>query len=162
MKHILIFGVSVASAVLLVPVVLAQRATSIREPTPKALHAPIGAAYLINFDASKMGTLEGVVVRVHQVPNTKVWLTSMNALVRTTTGDVNVELGPAWFIDNQELHLGVDDKITVSGSRVKPSGVDTMIATEVRRGSDVLRLRRDDGTPVWVAWVGATPASAVR
>ena len=159
MKHKLIFGVSVVSAVLLVPVVLAQRATPIREPPPKAAPAPIGSAYLLNFDPAKMGTLEGVVVRVHQVPNTKVWLTSMNALVRTSTGDVNVELGPAWFIDNQELHLAVDDKITVSGSRVKPSGVDTMIATEVRRGNDVLHLRREDGTPIWVAWVGTAPTA---
>ena len=147
MKHKLIFGVSVVSAVLLVPVVLAQRATPIREPPPKAAPAPVGSSYLLNFDASKLGTLEGVVVRIHQVPNTKVWLTSMNALVRTSTGDVNVELGPAWFIDNQELHLAVDDKITVSGSRVKPSGVDMMIATEVRRANDVLHLRREDGTP---------------
>ena len=116
MKHKLIFGVSVVSAVLLVPVVLAQRATPIREPPPKAAPAPVGSSYLLNFDASKLGTLEGVVVRIHQVPNTKVWLTSMNALVRTSTGDVN-------------------------------SGVDMMIATEVRRANDVLHLRREDGTP---------------
>lgn len=161
MKHKLFVGGLGLSAVLLVPVVLAQRAAPMREPPPRALAAPIGSAYLLNFDPRKMATVEGRVVRLHQVPNTKVWLTSLNALVRTGEGDVNVELGPAWFIDNQELHLAVDDKITVSGSRVKPNGVDTMIATEVKRGTEVLRLRREDGTPVWVAWIGVTP-SAVR
>lgn len=159
MKHKLIFGVVGLSAVLLVPVVLAQRATPPREAPPKALPAPVGAAYLLNFDARKLATIEGTVVRLHQVPSTKVLLTTLNALVRTSDGDVNVELGPAWFIDNQELHLAVEDKITVSGSRVKLSGVDTLIVTEVRRGKDVMRVRRDDGTPVWVAWSGVTQSA---
>lgn len=158
MKHKLIFGV--VSVGLLIPLLMAQRATPSREPPPRPIPTPIGASYLLQFDPQKMGTLEGTVVRLHQVPNTKVWLTSLNALVRTSEGDVNVELGPSWFLDNQELHLAVDDKISVSGSRVKPSGVDTMIATDVRRGNDVLHLRGEDGTPVWVAWVGVAPSAA--
>jgi hypothetical protein len=35
---------------------------------------------------------------------------------------------------------------------VKPKGIDTMIATEVRRGEEVLTLRAADGMPVWSAW----------
>ena len=159
MKHKLLVGVLGLSVAFLVPVVLAQRAAPPRPPPPRVLPAPIGAVYLLNFDARKLTSIEGTVVRVHQVPSTKVLLTTLNALVRTSEGEVNVELGPAWFLDNQELHLAVQDKITVSGSRVKPNGVDTMIATEVRRGNDVLRLRREDGTPAWVAWVGSSPSA---
>ncbi len=161
MNHKVIFGVVASSAVLLVPVVLAQRAPPLREPPPKTAPAPVGAAYMLNFDPRKLATLEGTVARLHQVPSTRVLLTTQNALLKTSEGDVNVELGPAWFLDNQELHLAVEDKIVVSGSRVKLSGVDTLIVTEVRRGSDVLRVRRDDGTPVWVAWKGVAP-SALR
>ena len=74
-------------------------------------------------------------------------------------GDLSVELGPSWFIDNQDLHLAVDDRISVTGSRVKTNGVESLIAIEVRRGNEALSLRSTDGTPVWVAWRWRTPSA---
>ena len=116
-----------------------------------------GAAYMVLFDPSRIDVIEGTIIRLHQVPQPKVWLTSVRALVRTRQGEVSVELGPAWFIDNQELHLAVDDRISITGSRVKAHGVESLVALEVRRGHEALRLRSNDGTPVWVAWTWRTP-----
>ncbi len=118
-----------------------------------------GAAYMLLFDASCIDVIEGTIIRLHQVPQPKVWLTSVRAQVRTRQGDLSVELGPSWFVDNQDLHLAVDDRISVTGSRVKANGVESLIALEVRRGNEVLALRSTDGTPVWVAWRWRNPAA---
>ena len=124
-------------------------------------HAP-GAGYMVLFDASNMATIEGTIVRIHQVPSPKVWLTSVHALVRTKHGDLSVNLGPSWFLDNQELHLAVDDRISVTGSRVKANGVESLVAVEVRRNDEALQLRATDGTPVWVAWRLRSQAAASK
>lgn len=111
-----------------------------------------GAGYLVLFDASKMATIEGTITRIYVVPSAKVWLTSVHLLVRTSQGELKVELAPSWFLDNQELHLAVDDRVTITGSQVKTNGVESLIATEVKRNKEVLQLRANDGMPVWVAW----------
>ena len=120
-----------------------------------------GAAYMLSFDAATLQTVEGTVLRIRQVPHPNVWLTGVQLGLRTRhDGELIVHLGPSWFIDNQELHLEMDDLISVTGSHVRPNGVDTIVATEVRRGDEVLHLRATDGMPVWVAWRWRTAESA--
>lgn len=122
-----------------------------------------GAAYMLSFDPATLETVEGTVVRIHQVPSPNVWLTGVQLNLKTKQGaEVSVHLGPAWFIDNQELHLEVEDWISVTGSHVRPNGVETLVATEVRRGDEVLHLRGNDGMPVWVAWRWRTAEAASR
>ena len=122
-----------------------------------------GADYLVLFNPAHVATVEGTIVRIYQVPSAKVRLTSVHALVRTKQGDVNVNLGPSWFLDNQELRLTMDDRIAVTGSRVKHNGVESIIAMEVRRGDEALKLRAPDGMPVWVAWrAGPSAPAATR
>lgn len=107
---------------------------------------------MVLFDPSKMATVEGTIERIYVVPSAKVWLTSVNVLLRTAQGELKVEMGPSWFLDNQELHLKVDDRVTITGSQIKNHGVESLIATEVRRNNEVLQLRGTDGMPVWVGW----------
>lgn len=130
-------------ALVTVPVVVASGRTPAQGP---------GAAYLLSFDPATVETVEGKILRIHQVPQARVWLTGVQAQLQLKQGELSVQLGPAWFIDNQELHLEVNDRITVTGSRVRPGGVDSLIAMDVRRGDAVLHLRAPDGMPVWVAW----------
>jgi hypothetical protein len=80
------------------------------------------------------------------------------ALAQPGPGGGMRHLGPTWFIDNQELQLKANDRVTVTGSRVLVNGKPTLIATEVKRGNDTLKLREPDGTPRWVAWRQVPPA----
>jgi hypothetical protein len=52
------------------------------------------------------------------------------------------------------LKLGIDakDKIEVKGSRITFGGRPAMIAAEMKKGDEVLKLRDDSGFPVWSGW----------
>jgi hypothetical protein len=65
---------------------------------------------------------------------------------------VSVHLGPAWFVENQDTTIEVGDKIGVKGSRVTFEGKPALIAAEVRKGDEVLKLRDETGTPLWSGW----------
>jgi hypothetical protein len=135
---------------LLVAVLLAS-AVSAQSPRLKVTVKP-GSSYLVLFDPSRMATVEGTIERIFVVPSAKVWLTSVHVMLRTTQGALNVELGPSWFLDNQEIHLVVDDRVTITGSQIKNNGIDALIAIEVSRNNELLHLRQSDGMPAWVAW----------
>lgn len=137
---------------------------AVKNPLTRPQGRP-GAAYMLTFDTQTVQAAEGRVTRIHSVPSPQVWLSGVQVVVQTAQGELHVLLGPTWFIDNQELHLAVGDTVHVVGSRVRPHGVDAMVAMEVKRGDDVLTLRGPDGLPVWVAWrwqASPEPRAGVR
>jgi hypothetical protein len=44
------------------------------------------------------------------------------------------------------------DKIEVKGSRITFQGKPTIIAAEVKKGEETLKLRDENGFPVWAGW----------
>ena len=65
-----------------------------------------------------------------------------------------VYLGPAFYIVGSEEanHFKIGDQVTVTGSQVTVRGEPFMLATTVKRGNEVLRLRDKDGNPEWIGW----------
>ena len=49
--------------------------------------------------------------------------------------------GPSWYIDNQDVKLAPNDKIEVKGSRITFEGHSAIVASEVKKGDEVLVLR---------------------
>jgi hypothetical protein len=45
--------------------------------------------------------------------------------------------------------IAVGDRIEVKGSKVTMAGKPALIATEARKGSEVLALRDAEGIPAW-------------
>ncbi len=73
----------------------------------------------------------------------------VHAWVETSSGRVEVMLGPADYVKAQPLHLTAGDSVEVRGWRVQMRRGELFVAADVRRGSDVLRLRDESGVPVW-------------
>jgi sporulation protein YlmC with PRC-barrel domain len=69
--------------------------------------------------------------------------------LRTADGDQVIGLGPGTYLDGQRWGLRNNETITVRGYDYGQSGSRVFIATEVRKGNEVWKLRRDDGTPLW-------------
>jgi hypothetical protein len=72
--------------------------------------------------------------------------------VKTDKETISVHLGPSWYLENQDVKIEPKDRVEVKGSRVTFAGNPAMIAAEVKKGDEVLKLRDDNGFPVWSGW----------
>lgn len=63
-----------------------------------------------------------------------------------------MHLGPSWYIENQDLTIAPADKMEAKGSRITFEGKPAIIASEVKKGDDVLMLRDASGVPLWSGW----------
>lgn len=74
-------------------------------------------------------------------------------MLKTDTGnDIEVHLGPAWYIDNQEAMLNEGDQISVTGSRITYQNREVIIVSVIQKDEMELRLRDKQGIPYWNAW----------
>jgi len=74
------------------------------------------------------------------------------ALINLNEEIIPVHLGPAWFIDHQEIKLKSGDNIHVKGSRMYYDSESVLIAETVVKDNMVMRLRNSEGQPMWSAW----------
>jgi hypothetical protein len=72
--------------------------------------------------------------------------------VKTDKETVSVHLGPSWYLENQDVKIDTKDRVEVKGARTTFAGKPAMIAAEVKKGDEILKLRDDSGFPVWSGW----------
>ena len=65
--------------------------------------------------------------------------------LKTDKETLPVFLGPAFYLEEQKFQVNKGDKLQVKGSRVNQA----MVAGEVKKGDQVLKLRDDQGKPLW-------------
>ena len=106
------------------------------------------------FDSKTIKTISGQVIKVDQVPEPGFGMEMRLTVFIDKKEVLPIYLGPAFYIvgSEQAKHFKIGDQVTVSGSQVTVKGEPFMIATTVKRGNEVLRLRDKDGTPEWVGW----------
>ena len=78
----------------------------------------------------------------------------MHLQLKTDDETLDVHLGPAWYLQNQDIQIQPEDKIEVTGSKVDFSGQPAVMAASVKKGDTTLMLRDDSGFPVWHGWRG--------
>ena len=61
-------------------------------------------------------------------------------------------LGPNEYFAGEEKLLRPGDKITVTGSRVIVDDTPILIATKVQEGNEQLKIRDNEGHPLWMGW----------
>ena len=106
------------------------------------------------FDAKTIKAISGQVIKVDQVPETGFGMEMRLTVFVDKKEVIPVYLGPAFYIvgSEQEKFFKIGDKVTVTGSQITGHGEPFMLATTVKRGNEILRLRDKDGTPEWVGW----------
>lgn len=109
-------------------------------------------AYWRLFDPRKVETLTGTIVSIARVDPVRGVSHGIHLELRTAQETVAVHLGPAWYIDNQDPPLQVNDTIEVRGSRVRLDGRPAILASEIRKGDQRLQLRDADGSVRWCGW----------
>jgi sporulation protein YlmC with PRC-barrel domain len=111
------------------------------------------------FDPKTIKTISGEVIKVDHVPEPAYGMDMRLTVVVTGKEIVPVYLGPAFYIVSSEQgkYFKRGDKVLVTGSQVTVRGETFLLATTVKRGDEVLRLRSEDGTPGWVGWKKTGP-----
>ncbi|HUJ09533.1 MAG TPA: DNA-binding protein [Verrucomicrobiae bacterium] len=112
---------------------------------PQTLVTVTGKVVAVEYFIPKTGMSEGVHLKL-----------------RTGSETNSVHLGPAWYIENQDVKIKPHDKIVVRGSRVLFDGKPAIIAAEVKKGDEILKLRDEDGRPVWAGWRRDMPGGGSR
>jgi hypothetical protein len=111
-----------------------------------------GSAYGRMYDAKTVETVAGEVVKVDRITPMRGMSGGVHVVLKTDKGDVSVHLGPQWYLENQDVKIEPKDKVEITGSRVTVQGQPALIAAEVKKGDEVLKLRDAAGVPVWAGW----------
>jgi len=111
-----------------------------------------GGAYGRMYDPKTVDTVTGEVVKVDRITPMRGMSGGVHLVLKTDKSDVSVHLGPQWYLENQDVKIEPKDKVDVKGSRVTFGGKPALIASEVRKGNEVLSLRDEAGFPAWMAW----------
>lgn len=104
------------------------------------------------YNPQTVETVSGEVVKEEKITPVKGMSQGIHILLKTEKGTIPVHLGPAWYIDNQDVTIKEKDKLQVTGSRINFQGKPAIIAAEVVKGDQILMLRDKNGVPAWSGW----------
>ena len=133
---LIIIGMAVTG--LAVPKLLAQQR---RGPGP----GPAGRIYNTN----TVETIRGQVVSVEKTTPPEGRGYGIHLMLKTDKETIPVHLGPASYVEKQTPRVEAKDMVEVTGSRVTLEGKPAIIAAQVKKGSEVLKLRDATGRPAW-------------
>ena len=122
--------------------------TGLAQPGPGGAAGPSPGAR--SYNAATVETVTGVVQRIDQAKG-KAWGQGygIHLLLKTDKEEIAVHLGPGWYVEKQPLKIAPHDQIEVRGSRITYEGKPAIIAAEVKKGDQVLKLRDAAGIPAW-------------
>ena len=102
-----------------------------------------------DYDPKTVETIRGTVLSVEKTTPTKGRGYWVDLMLQTENGTIAVQLGPAWYIDKQTPRIEANDTIMVTGSRITMDGKSVVIAAEIRKQNQVVKLRDAQGIPLW-------------
>ncbi len=119
-------------------------------------YGPMMMGSYARFDPQAKKTVTGEVVRVERETPAPVvpWGGYYQLILKTEKeGELEVMLGPTFFIDRQKFELKADDPVEVEGFAVSYGQAPILFASKVKKGSAVLALRDEAGFPLWAGYL---------
>ena len=104
------------------------------------------------YDPKTVVTISGEVERVDMIAPMRGMSHGVHLQVNTGKETVTVHLGPTWYLENQDVKILEKDKVEIKGSKIKFNEKSAIIAAEVKKGGEVLKLRDENGYPIWSGW----------
>jgi hypothetical protein len=101
------------------------------------------------YDPQTVETVSGEVISIDRVAYGRGRYYGVHVVLKTAAGELSVHLGPSWFVDRQTMKIAPHDALEITGSQVTYDGKPALIAAEVKKGNESLRLRTVDGFPLW-------------
>ena len=112
----------------------------------------MGSNYSGMYDTARVETLSGEVLSVDEFKPMKGMSKGIHLTLKTEKETIPVHLGPEWFLEKQETTIEKGNILEVTGSRVSFDGKHAIIAAEVTKDGQTLKLRDANGVPAWSGW----------
>ena len=102
-----------------------------------------------DYDPKTVESVWGKVLSIEKITPAKKRGEWVQLMLQVENGTIAVQLGPAWYVDKQVPRIEPNDTITVTGSRLTLDGTPIIVAADIAKGSELLKLRDNNGIPVW-------------
>ena len=112
----------------------------------------MGTPYQRMYNPATVETISGTVESVDKITPMRGMYYGIHLQLKTDKETIAVHLGPGWYIERLDTKIEKGDNIQVKGSRVTMMGKPAIIAAEVKKGDSVLKLRDENGFPMWAGW----------
>jgi hypothetical protein len=112
----------------------------------------MGGGYQRMYNPATVETVAGTVGGIDRITPMKGMASGVHVTLKTEKGTLSVHLGPEWYVERLDTKIAKGDSIEVKGSRITYNGKPAIVAAEVKKGDTVLKLRDDNGIPVWAGW----------
>ena len=109
---------------------------------------PGGARGVPMYNPATEVTLKGTVEAVNQMTGRRGW-GGTHLQLKTDSETLDVHVGPSWFLSQNKMSFAKGDAVEVTGSKVVFANGDSLLAREIKKGDQKLRLRNETGFPVW-------------
>jgi hypothetical protein len=96
--------------------------------------------YCLAYKPDTTVTISGEVISVEKTVPRKGMFYGVHLMVKTDEETISVHLGPGWYIEGQGIMFEPEDKLVVTGSKDTFDEEQVIIASEVKRGDEVLEL----------------------
>lgn len=111
-----------------------------------------GNEYCLTYKPDTTVTISGEVISIEKTVPRKGMFYGVHLIVKTGEKSVSIHLGPGRYIDNQGVKINPEDKVEITGSKVTFDDEEAIIATEVKKEDEILKLRDKNGIPLWSGW----------
>jgi hypothetical protein len=102
-----------------------------------------------DYDVKTVETIGGKVLSIENTTPAGRRGYWVDVIVQTEKEIIPVQLGPLWYIRVQTPRIEANDTIMVTGSRVMMDGRSAIVAADITKGNELLKLRENNGIPVW-------------
>jgi hypothetical protein len=111
-----------------------------------------GTQYGRLYNPKTVESISGEVVSVDTIIPLKGMSSGVHLMVKTDQEIISIHLGPSWYVQRQDIKIVPRDKVEITGSRITYQGKQAIIAAELKKGDEILKLRDINGLPVWSGW----------
>ena len=101
------------------------------------------------YDPSQVEIVNGEVAAVKDIETKNGKMSGVGLDLNTGSQTLLVYLGPHIYVDLENVRIVAGDKVDIKGVKVALEGQIILLAGEVRKADGVLRLRDDNGRPLW-------------
>jgi hypothetical protein len=149
------------AALVMVPVARAHECCQARQGCPMAeagaqTAMPGGSGLGMGpmYDVDTVTTLRGTASAVTVMPARGGRAGGMHLTLESAGQAMDVHLGPTWFLQREGVDVAKGDSVEVTGSVIDSDGNSFLVARELKKGEKVLKLRDEQGVPVWAGGRG--------